>query len=65
MELVKSNLGGEIVYNAQREFVSGLQSLGEVVDILKESDVNDSTPAVEIMKLQEIYLCPFAKPTNT
>ena len=50
MELVKSNLGGEIVDNAQREFVSGLQSLGEVVDILMESDVNDSTPAAEIMK---------------
>lgn len=47
---MKANLGRELVDHAQKEFVNGLQSLGEVVAVLKESDVNDSTPVAEVMK---------------
>lgn len=50
MEIMKANLGWELVDHAQKEFVNGLQSLGEVVAVLKESDVNDSTPVAEVMK---------------
>ena len=51
MEIAKAELGGELVDNAQRDFVIGLQSLDKVVAILMATDVYDSTPVAEVLKI--------------
>ena len=58
MEIVKAELGGELVDSAQKKFVNGLQSLGNVVAILKRTDVNDSTSVAEVIKITKKISLP-------
>ena len=58
MEIVKAELGGELVDSAQKMFVNGLQSLGNVVAILKRTDVNDSTSVAEVIEITKKISLP-------